>query len=481
MQGIRRRGAVTALSILLLVAFLGVSYALDEDLEITGDVRLRLRYVDSPDPGVLRGTYGEILNKGFSLKHRFVLEATYPLRDDVRVGGMIRVSNEDKTVLEAGPEYLSSEFGSAFIAYETTTLRSRLGYYSTSYTPLTLMRWDTKDDPEGGGCQCPGTPGVAGTILGGTLEELGPSLTFEGLRITLAPGETFGFDGFFARPRTAGDDYQIITFGGKASLTRYLRRTSSFLDLGVTAVRSEEDENSLGGDHPAGTPFRNTVYGVTWKAPLFRSLSLDGEWTLAKSSGDADRQGTRQGKGGIVSLNLNPYTPVKIEASYIYISPNWDSYFRALSYSTVSFSRDGSSRYYPGRQGMRMRMELSHRRILVTLFAKYLKTIQPMPDVPHHKGGYPTLSLRAYFKPTPTLNVGLATIYSADGIEEGTMDLAADNKRTTLLGTLSFEFAKDATLNVEERYVWSRFNNRSQSDHDHNVSMLSLYVRAGIW
>jgi hypothetical protein len=167
---------------------LSTSYSIPEGLELSGEVKLRLRLVDSYMESPVFGTYGEILNRGFSQRHRFIFEVTYPVATSITVGGKIRVSNEDEDILRSGPEYLSSKFGSAFVAYDTPTAQGRFGYYDVHYTPLSLMRWDVRDDPEGGGggcAVCPGTPGVAGTILGESLEELGPALTFEGLRLDL--------------------------------------------------------------------------------------------------------------------------------------------------------------------------------------------------------------------------------------------------------------------------------------------------------
>jgi len=345
-------------------------------------------------------------------------------------------------------------------------VRARLGYYDTFYTPLTLMRWDTDDDPEGGGagCGCPGAPSVAGAILGETLEELGPTLTFEGARATFSPGETFSFDGFLARPRPAGADYQLVTYGGKANATRYLARASSFLDLGLIAVRSEEDGNSLeGSDQGAGEPMTNAVYGVTWKAPVAKALSISGEWTLTKSSGDQERKG----RGGIISVGIVPSKTLRITASYIYLSPNWESYFRALSYS-------------PDREGARVAAELASGNVRIAAFAKCLRSVDPLSDTDTRRRVYPTASLRGYFKITPVLDLGLGAILSGSDIDDG-WKLDAANKRLTLIGSLTLEFAKDSAVTLEERFVSNRVEETTSTERDYDLSMLSLYVRSAIW
>lgn len=464
MSGTGRWLAALALALVAVLAWAAGTSALDHKLDITGDVRIRLRHVDSPSPDTvgLTGTYGEMVKRGFSLKHRLVLEVAYPLTEQVRAGGMLRVSNEGSEVLQDGPEYLSSQFGSAFIAYESPILRTRLGYYTTAYTPLTLMRWDTKDDPEGGsGCGCSGGGGGAGAILSETLEELGPNLTFEGARFSLTPKGDLGLDGFLARPREAGASYQLITYGGRAGYTAYLKSKAAFLDLGLAAIRSEEDEHSVTSTAGLGRPFKKTVYGVSWKAPLARMASLDGEWTLTSSSGDA----TKRGRGGIVALNLTPMAAVKFEAAYLYLSPNWDSYFHALSYN-------------PDRQGMRLRLEVERGPVLVAAFARYLKTIKEaaQPDT-----AFPTLSLRSRVKLNPALNCALGAIYSGSGKAGDGISFGASTKKVTAFGTLTFALAKDSALTLEERYIWNRVDHPTELERDSEFSMLSLYVKAAIW
>jgi hypothetical protein len=439
-----------------------------EGLELTGDVRLRLRYIDSARPGALEGTYRETLRRGFSETHRFVLEASYPLGSAFKVGGIIRVSNEDEAVLRSGPEYLASDFGSAYVAYQTAPLTSRLGYFPIHYTPLSLMRWDLKDDPEGGGggcAVCPGTPGVAGAILGETLEELGPDLTFEGLRTVVTPGQTLGVDGFFTRSEVEDANYPVLTFGGRLGLTRYLGHASSFLNLDLLAVRSEEDPKAfegMEGTHP--DPFRNTVWGIAWKVPAAAWIEFDGEWVRTRTLDMEGRPQEMEGAGGIIGLSVKPARALEVEASYIYLSPHWESYFRALSYS-------------PDRRGTRLRMEVKGSRLVLALFAKYLTTIEAPREHRDAKTAYPTLSARGYLKLTPVLNLGAGAIYSGEGPENGGLTINVDDQRISLLGAVRLVLREDASITVEERYIL----NRSETEKDYRVSSLSVYARAAIW
>ena len=442
--------------------------ALDDNLDITGEVRLRARYIDSADTGAVFGTYNEELRRGFSFKERLMLEVVYSLTQQIDAGGIVRVSNEGSEVLLAGPQYFSSEFGSAFVAYRTPSLGARLGYYDTYYTPLTLMRWDVNDDPEGGaGCGCPGTASVGGTLLGETLEELGPTLTFEGAQFSATPleAQAFSIDGFLARARPASAGVrQLLTYGARLDVTRYLSQPSSLLDVSALVVRSAEDENSVNLPPPAAPPFANTVFGLTWKVPVAKYLSVDGEWTLSRTSGGTERHGN----GGIVSVSLTPTRTLKIVTSYLYLSPNWESFFRALSYN-------------PDREGIRVRVEASRGPLLVAAFAKYLRTVDRVEAQGNRHMVHPTASLRGYVQINPAIDVGVGAIFAADGVERDGLSFDLLDKRYTLFGNLTVEFAEDAAVVLEERLVWNRVKVPTPLQTDYDFSMLSLYVRSGIW
>jgi hypothetical protein len=468
------KSCLTAATAVCLMLFtFSPSCSMPDDLTFTGDVRLRLRLVDSAHESPVFGTYGESLNRGFADLHRFVFDAGYRLTGSVTVGGRIRVSNEDDDVLRSGPEYLSSKFGSAFALYETSMVSSRFGFYDIDYTPLTLMRWDTGDDPEGGGAGCAvcsGTPGVAGTILGESLEELGPVLTFEGLKVNISPTDLVGCDAFFASSNILGESYDVLTYGGRLKLTRYLQHASSLLDVSLIALRSEEDKRSREQDYISKPkPFSNTVLGVAWDIPVLPWIGLGGEWTYSDSDNQTDRKPEISGNGVISTLKAKFPGGLRAEASYIYLSPNWDSYFRALSYSY-------------NRRGPRLRLEYAHGPMLIALFGKYLTTIDPVYLPSHLDEGsvtfaYPTLSARGYLTAAPGLNLGIAAIMSGEGPEHDGLTLRTDDRRTTLLGTVTYEFRRDAHLTVEERYIRHIF----KEGNDYDVSMLSLYLRAAIW
>jgi hypothetical protein len=130
---------------------------------------------------------------------------------------------------------------------------------------------------------------------------------------------------------------------------------------------------------------------------------------------------------------------------------------------------------------VRLRLEVEHGPALVALFARYLTTIEAAREQGTGKTAYPTLSVRGRLKMNPAVNCGIAAIYSGKVDADNGVSLDTATRRITAIGTLTFEFAKDSALTLEERYIWNRVDEPTATDRDYEVSMLSLYVRAGIW
>jgi hypothetical protein len=473
------RLAMSWLAACLLVTLLlpasGYSAGL-EDIEFSSDIRLRWRWVDSGSPGPLRSTYGEFIQRGISLKHRFVFDLAYPLTRDLSVGGRVRVSNEPELVLTTGPQYYSSEFGSAFIAYETPSLRSRFGFYETYYTPLTLMRWDLGDDAEGGGCAvCPSTPATAGAILGESLEILGPVLTFEGLRFQGSYGSALGLDLFYARPRVSqmsdlGLLRQVNTFGGRVDLSSYLSHSSSLLSVGLIGIRTEEDEGSVESvEGPPGyppEPLTNTVYGLALEAPVLWWLDLTGDVTFTRARKfEAPNMVDKDGKGAIASLNIKA-NAVRWENSYIYLSPGWESYFRALSYS-------------PDRKGWRSRLVLDMGTWLVSVFARSLISVNHISEDEGNRLAYPTLSVQGSYEAEPWLTVSGSVVYTGIGVHKGAFDFDETLRLYTYVIAVMADLARGTRLTLENRYLHNR--DYESSEFNYQANMLTLYLRAEIW
>ena len=119
-------------------------------LSVKGDSRIRFLGIDTRGNAPV-GPYGEAVTSGNHVQYRFTIEMSKRLGGHITLGALLRISNEGREVLEAGPDYYGSEWGSAYATAEYGRFRARVGYFTTHMTPLTLMRWDWRDNPRIGG------------------------------------------------------------------------------------------------------------------------------------------------------------------------------------------------------------------------------------------------------------------------------------------------------------------------------------------
>lgn len=315
-------------------------------IRIQGNVKIRFKnttHSNVPDP---IGPYGESLTEGLKLNHRMKLELEARVSQRLSAGGMIRLSNEDQIVFDTGPEKLSSDRGSVFVKYDLNSFRWTLGYYDVHFTPLTLMRWDMEDNPEGGGAsRCAVCPSEGGAITAESLEELGPDLTFEGSKVSADFGDNVNVIALVARPRIAQEreTFQQYLYGINGKLQSYHKPSTSFRWLGLTAVSIEDDEKSV--ESPSRilyNPVDNKVYGVDFNLPIGKPLLLKGEFASSRLL-----EKTKEYKGSAAMLSLLVKYPYRLATgiSYLRISPEYKSVYNALSYSSNNQGIRVSSSY----------------------------------------------------------------------------------------------------------------------------------------
>lgn len=332
----------------------------------SGRQRLRFLAIDSRGSGAA-GPYGEEVPPGNDLNYRFEFTMTHKLSRHLRAGGLLRISNEDERVLEAGPQYLGSEWGSAFAEMNIDGFSLRLGYYGISMTPLTLMRWDWSDNPRIGGNAGCGCGAAAGVLLVESLEELEPELVFEG---GVASYRRFGVEtrGFYAIPRRArrirysevrstGADparYSLEIFGIESSWRKHDGRTGDSWEAGVRLVGSWENRRSVdyvGLGYAAPYPWtRSALVSADWRVPIVRHVGLVGEWVLWNESKErtstcCDTIPAGKGKGGIVGVAFERPPGWNLRCDYLYLNHDFFSPFAALSYE-------------PNRKGVRLSAQI---------------------------------------------------------------------------------------------------------------------------
>jgi peroxiredoxin len=317
--------------------------------------RMRFLSIDSRGSSAV-GLYGEPVSPGNSLNYRLQVEASKRLMKHLRAGGLLRISNEGKRVLDSGPQYLGVEWGSAFAEIEARRLRVRLGYYEIFMTPLTLMRWDWDDNPRVGGDAGCGCGATAGAVLVESLEELGPAFTFEG---AVASYYVSDFEArlFYAIPRRARETkystyasgagerarYSLELYGFEGKWQRFDARTGSFWKAGVHALGSFEDNRSVDFAalrYLAADPWTSTrIVSVSSEAPLVRYARLRGElvlWNSADEEGIVTTAGTEavshEGGGGIGGIVIEKSKRLGIALDYLRLDPDFFTPFAALSY-----------------------------------------------------------------------------------------------------------------------------------------------------
>lgn len=328
------------------------------DFSYRGLERIRLLAIDARGPAAA-GIYGEPVNPGGSVRYRVEVEASKRLAAHLRAGALLRISNEGAKVLESGPEYLGSEWGSAFAEIEAARLRVRLGYYSLHMTPLTLMRWDWDDSPRIGGdtgCGCGGV--AAGTLLVESLEELGPDLTVEGALVTCG-GANLEARLFYAVPRRALETSYVAYRSGAADRARYSlelyglearwqrldRRTGLFWRAGLHAVGSFENRRSVDFaalGYAASSPWLETwTASVTSEIPLVQYARLRGEliaWNRTDERGVVTTDGTvdlsSTGGGGFGGIAIERSQRLGLMIDYVRLAPDFFTPFSALSYES---------------------------------------------------------------------------------------------------------------------------------------------------
>lgn len=359
----RKQGCLLFLILPLLI------YGSENRYEISGEGKVRFRYVNA-DQDQITGAYGEELKQGLAMRQRFDLELNYYLTDYLTIGGTIRISNEEFEGMLPPPDLISTR---AIAGWWSAGLYKPpfdvvLGACETSFTPLTLMRWDQNDNPLGAsGCGC--QIAVSG-ISGESLEELGPDYVLEGARARLEGG-VGDFTVLYARPEVnvEGESFVRHLSGGRARIILPYTRNFSTLAIGITAVRVIDDSQSV--DMALYDPLRSDVFGVDVNLPLLWRISCVAEY--ARSIRDdnlfSDVDVIHEENGIIAGVVMKSGDRIDLNALYMQLDPYFSPLYRAISYAK---NRQGFRTAFT----MRKIPLLSHV-LAFSLYAKLLREIKP--------------------------------------------------------------------------------------------------------
>ena len=403
-----------------------------------------------PDCGCgVSGPYGENLQIQKDLLYRASYELQAELAKGVSAGAKLRVSNEDAIILEQGPEYLGSEFGSVFAEIRRDRLSARMGYFSDHFTPLTLQRWDFADNPPAagsGGTAC----GVCGATVRGVsleaLDDLGPAITFEGIRLESALTRRLRVTGFYALPQRAVESsgtssnnpfaYRLDVIGTRL---RY-----GFLGDGEISLQHlsahEDRESSYLDDIWANFDFsfihKSEVWSASGRIPLGERFQVSAE--TARSFERVDRLDgkgqSRNGAAHTAELTYRGRKRLRLAAAWQKPEPEFASPFRALSYRSNA-------------QGFRLSADWTGERLAISFFHKALERVEDLEgDMPEEV--FVTSALLGW-KPLE----GTAVDFVSTVSEEAPGGDLCDCQRWTHTLTVRKRFGHGAELQADLSYV----------------------------
>ncbi|MFH1754375.1 MAG: TlpA disulfide reductase family protein [Candidatus Latescibacterota bacterium] len=453
-----------------------------------GKQRIRFLGIDSQGRGAA-GPYGEEVQPGNNLLYRFEFEMSRRINRHLRVGGLLRISNEGEGVLESGPTYFGSEWGSAFAEMTSGKLLVRLGFFDISMTPLTLMRWDWDDNPRIGGDAGCGCGAAAGVLLVESLEELDADLVFEG---AVAEYRHAGAEirAFYAIPRRARRtayletqfagaeraQYSLEIYGIESSWRRSDSRSGSLWQAGLRMVGSWENRRSVNyrslGYAQPDPWYESMVLSADWNIPVIRFIDLNGEWLLWNKAeghgallelfGYEDPLVTK-GKGGVAGIEFNKDPGWNIRCDYIQLSDEFYSPFAALSYE-------------PNREGFRLSADvpLAGETAVASFFYKRLREIDP----PQPEAGKEKIS---FFGASLDVELAGGVGGSAGWLDNGTWRTGVvdpvNETRKAMIVEARYRFDKGSALQLQYQRIDGTIERQHTEDHT-LTNLYSIYLTA---
>ena len=340
-----------------------------QGLTFRGDGRIRFLGIETSGSDPV-GPYGEEVRSGNHLQYRFQLEISKRLGRYLTLGALLRISNEGEEVLDSGPDYFGSEWGSMYALIDYDALRLRVGYYTIHMTPLTLMRWDWRDNPRVGGDAGCGCGAAAAVLLIESLEQLGPDLTFEGAQAVYS-GSCYELKAFYAMPKRARETsygeyrstgesarYALELYGAEAKLQRLDGRTGRHQRIGLHFLGTRENSRSVDfaalGYPVAPSWDESAALSISWELPLLSFAYLQGEWLLLNSGdvhddiveGDGEYRADKGGSG-IAGLSIEYKDLLDLSCDYVRTDPEFYSPFAALSYEENKEGVRTAATFYP--------------------------------------------------------------------------------------------------------------------------------------
>ncbi len=443
-------------------------------IEFNGDGKIRLRYVDA-DQETLSGIYGETLKPGFSMRERLDLYAGLPVTDFLRIEAGVRISNEEISSVHSPPEYISALIPFAWwsAVFRHGPWQGSIGSYEISFTPLTLMRWDLKDNPlaaSGCGCQV-----SVGGIDSETLEEPREEYRFEGCKFEYA-GKLVDLKGAFARTQFAdpGNTYARYLAGCR------IRILPEFFDriviMGLTGLRLTDDRQSVAV--AIEDPLCSDVIGADILVPLIGDLNAVTEYAYSIRDDNINSSADiiRYGNGIISGINYAQGDQINADILYLRLDPYFSPFYRSLSYAK-------------NREGFRTSLVYRGLRILsgqasISGYLKYWQELKPTWNEAitewHSSLASYTVGVVAFsLTPLTDIKVEISGEYRKVQREDDLITLADENidRRTIITGLqFSYEFTFQTKVSLRYQYI-QEVDNIGSEDFNAHIPSLQLSTR----
>lgn len=336
---------------------------------LSGEGKIRFRDVEASADRIT-GPYGEELRQGLSLRQRLDLSLEVLVTDFLNAGGAIRISNENSKEVLPPPDFISTKAvaGWWFLGFHKAPIDVAVGAYDASFTPLTLMRWDSNDNPLGAsGCACQIS---VGGISGESLEELQEDYKLEGARLKIE-GALGDITTLYARPQVSSENVSFTQqmYGTRGRIILPYVRNFSSLTIGATALRVKDDTRSV--NQATYSPLQSDVIGIDINLPLLWKISCIAEYARSIRDDNLFSKVDRiRRENGIIG-GLKMISGDNIETNLIYLQ--LDPYFAPL-YRAVSYAKN--------RQGFRFsltyrKLPIFDQRLTFSCYAKKLTEIKP--------------------------------------------------------------------------------------------------------
>ncbi len=436
----------------------------DTSIQFHGWGKIRLENI-SASQNEISGLYGEPLEEGGAVSHRFFFEAVSVLSDHFTAGARFRLSDEDDSVLLNGPVYFKNEYGSVFGEASFGGASVRLGYYDIFFTPLTLMRFDPKDLPEIGGSSGCGSCTSSGGLIGGSLmEDIDEELTFEGGIAKMEFGDAFDAAVLYARSQQAVEleRYRRHSVGARLRFQYYLPHAKDFLQISAQYLYHDDDVCSV-DESPAYYPLTNHVGGLYLNLPVFKAAGVFGEWAVSRLEqrfpcvSNAEDI-TNDGHAGTAGINIGPANGFNAQIAWLYREKEFASLFSALT-------------YLPNRHGGRLSaswME-SGERFSIDFFGKYLEEIDAAEG--EETTAYISLSAGVSVVPIDDLTVRASWLSELQQRDAGTSSPETDTRTDAATLQSSFELFRHNYLDLKYQFI--QFNDEQDQQQDYDAHIVS--------